>query len=71
MIGSRELHAVPIRVVSAEQFERNEWLAESLKMYCEYRCQICGHSFQPTYGVDYAEMHHIQYPRLAQRGSPL
>lgn len=46
------LHAVPTRVVSVEQLVRNERLAESLKTYYEYRCQICGHGFQPTYGVD-------------------
>ena len=66
MIGSRELHTVPTQVVPVEQFVGNGWLAESLKTYYAYHCQICWHSFQPTYGAEYAKTYHIQY--LSQCG---
>jgi hypothetical protein len=49
-----------------EEFIRNEWLATTLKVYYEHRCQICGKSFLPDYGVDLADTHHIHY--LAQGG---
>jgi len=49
-----------------EEFVRNEGLAESLKVYYEYRCQVCGKSFKPDYGIDLAETHHIHY--LAKGG---
>ena len=58
---------VPRRTVTVEQFERNQWLATSLKVYYEHRCQVCGKSFLPDYGVDLADTHHIHY--LA-RGGP-
>ncbi len=54
------------RVIS-EQFDRNQWLAESLKSYYEHRCQVCGNDFLPTYGTSFAESHHIQY---LQHGGP-
>jgi 5-methylcytosine-specific restriction endonuclease McrA len=47
----------------AEQFNRNQWLAETLKSYYEYRCQVCGNDFQPRYGTPFAESHHVQYLR--------
>lgn len=50
----------------ADQLDRNPWLADSLKSYYEHRCQVCGNDFQPTYGVQYSETHHIQY--LSQGG---
>jgi len=61
------LHAVPRRMVSVEEFVRNQYLADSLKSYYENRCQICGKDFYPDYGVAYSETHHVQY--LA-RGGP-
>jgi hypothetical protein len=61
------LHAVPKRMVSVEEFVRNQYLADSLKSYYENRCQICGKDFYPDYGVAYSETHHVQY--LA-RGGP-
>ena len=53
--------AVPKISVTEEWFVRNEWLAESLKSYYTYRCQIFGHSFQAVYGRDFVETHHIHY----------
>lgn len=61
------LHAVPRRMVSVEEFVRNQYLADSLKSYYENRCQICGKDFYPDYGFAYSETHHVQY--LA-RGGP-
>jgi hypothetical protein len=55
------LHPVPTRIVETERFERNPWLAESLKSYYDYRCQVCGIDFEPTYGVPVADTHHIEY----------
>lgn len=55
------LKPVPKRTVSLEEFIRNEWLAESLKVYYEYRCQICVKSFLPDYGANLADTHHIHY----------
>lgn len=52
--------------VKTEEFMRNKWLAESLKVYYEHRCQICGKSFLPDYGVNLADTHHIHY--LAKGG---
>jgi len=60
------LHPVPRTSVTVERFDRNPWLADSLKSYYDHRCQVCGNDFQPTYGVSYAETHHIQY--LAEGG---
>lgn len=61
------LKPVPTRQVTTEEFIRNPWLAESLKVYYGHRCQICSKSFLPDYGVDLAEIHHVHY--LA-RGGP-
>jgi hypothetical protein len=47
----------------ADRYNRNEWLAESLKSYYMHRCQVCGNDFLPTYGASYSESHHIQYLR--------
>lgn len=55
------LHPVPTRIVETERFERNPWLAESLKSYYGYRCQVCGNDFEPMYGVPVADTHHIDY----------
>lgn len=49
-----------------EEFNRNQWLAESLKSYYANRCQVCGHDFEPRYGEAFSESHHIQY--LSQGG---
>lgn len=60
------LHEVPRKMVTAEQFTRNQFLADNLKSYYENRCQVCGKDFLPDYGVAFSETHHIQY--LAQGG---
>lgn len=60
------LKPVPRQTITREEFVRNVGLAESLKVYYEYRCQICGKSFLPDYGVDLADTHHIHY--LAKGG---
>jgi hypothetical protein len=51
------------RTVSVEQFERNPWLAETLKSYYNHHCQVCDQDFKPRYGVAMADSHHIQYLR--------
>lgn len=53
--------------VVIERFTRNQWLAESLKAYYQYCCQICGKNFFTEYGVNYIETHHIHY--ISQNGS--
>lgn len=55
--------APPQRRMVAEGFDRNAYLAESLKSYYAHRCQVCGNDFLPTYGASYSESHHIQYLR--------
>jgi 5-methylcytosine-specific restriction endonuclease McrA len=60
------LKPVQKQTVMREEFVRNEGLAENLKVYYEHRCQICGKSFLPDYGVDLADTHHIHY--LAEGG---
>lgn len=45
----------------AEGFNRNAFLADSLKSYYGNRCQVCGNDFLPKYGKSFAESHHIQY----------
>ena len=51
------------RVVTGEQFVRNPALADTLKSYYDHHCQVCGNDFEPTYGVPFAESHHIHYLR--------
>jgi hypothetical protein len=58
------LKPVPKRQVTTDEFIRNPWLAESLKVYYGHRCQICTKSFLPEYGVDLAETHHVHYLSL-------
>ncbi len=48
------------------RYRRNPSLADTLKSYYHYRCQVCGHDFEPRYGQSIAESHHIQY--LSQGG---
>jgi hypothetical protein len=60
------LHEVPKRMVTVEQFTRNQFLVDNLKSYYENRCQVCGKDFLPDYGVAFSETHHVQY--LAQGG---
>lgn len=55
------IHPTLRKRVSVERFERNSWLAETLKVYYNHRCQVCGLDFQPTYNVGLADTHHIQY----------
>jgi hypothetical protein len=43
------------------RYRRNPALADTLKSYYRYRCQVCGHDFEPRYGHAIAEGHHIQY----------
>jgi hypothetical protein len=54
-------HPVPPRMVTERRYDRNRWLADGLKSFYEYKCQVCGNDFQPNYGVELAESHHIQY----------
>lgn len=48
-------------LVEETRFRRNPALAETLKSYYRYRCQVCGHDFEPRYGAEMAESHHVQY----------
>lgn len=57
------LNPVTKRREIADRFDRNQWLAESLKSYYTHRCQVCGNDFLPTYGTPFSESHHIQYIR--------
>ncbi|MCO5178141.1 MAG: HNH endonuclease [Thermomicrobiales bacterium] len=51
-----------IRFLTEEtRYRRNPALADTLKSYYHYRCQVCGHDFEPRYGQSLAEGHHIQY----------
>lgn len=52
---------VPPINVSEKRYHRNSWLADGLKSFYDYKCQVCGNDFQPTYGVEIAESHHIHY----------
>ena len=36
-------------------------IIEQLKKLYHYQCQICGYSFENTYGANYAEAHHIDH----------
>ena len=54
-------HQVPPKIVPEIRYDRNQWLADGLKSFYDYKCQVCGNDFQPTYGVEYAESHHIEY----------
>lgn len=51
------------RMIETSQFDRDIWLAEGLKAFYGYRCQVCGQDFTSIYGVPYAETHHIDYLR--------
>ena len=53
-------------LVEETRYRRNPALADTLKSYYRYRCQVCGHDFEPRYGHAIAEGHHIQY--LSQGG---
>lgn len=53
-------------LVEETRYRRNPALADTLKSYYRYRCQVCGHDFEPRYGYSIAEGHHIQY--LSQGG---
>ena len=53
----------PTRTVINEEFLRNPALADTLKSYYDHHCQVCGNDFEPTYGVPFAESHHIHYLR--------
>jgi len=57
------LHQVQKRAVTVEEFVRNQSLADSLKSYYTHRCQICAQDFEPRYGAQVADTHHIQYLR--------
>ena len=61
------LNPVPKQKIITEQYVRNQWLADSLKSYYAYQCQVCRQDFLQTYGVKVADTHHIQYLR---RGGP-
>lgn len=51
------------QLVETQKFDRDIWLAEALKAFYGYRCQVCGFSYTNIYGVSYAETHHITYLR--------
>lgn len=51
------------RVVLVENFDRNPALADSLKSYYDYHCQVCDFDFRPRFGQRVADTHHIQYLR--------
>lgn len=55
------LHPIQRRMVTVEEFDRNPWLADSLKSFYDHRCQVCGNDFEPIYGTPFSETHHIQY----------
>jgi hypothetical protein len=57
------LQPTPVRSTTQTIFVRNTALADMLKTYYDHHCQVCQHSFEPIYGVDYSETHHIQYLR--------
>ena len=46
---------------TVERYDRNASLAESLKAFYDYHCQVCAHDFAPIYSVKVADTHHIQY----------
>jgi hypothetical protein len=48
---------------TGQQYVRNQALADGLKLYYRNRCQICLQDFTTSYGVSFAEAHHIQYLR--------
>lgn|GEM_PF-506468 len=48
-------------LVEETRYRRNPALVDALKSYYRYRCQVCGHDFEPRYGHTIAEGHHIQY----------
>jgi hypothetical protein len=53
-------------LVEEMRYRRNPALADTLKSYYRYRCQVCGNDFEPRYGEALAESHHVQY--LSQGG---
>jgi hypothetical protein len=48
-------------LVDETRYRRNPALADTLKSYYRYRCQVCGNDFEPRYGESLAESHHVQY----------
>ena len=48
-------------LVEETRYRRNPALADTLKSYYRYRCQVCGHDFEPRYGESVVESHHVQY----------
>jgi hypothetical protein len=53
-------------LVEETRYRRNPALADTLKSYYRYRCQVCGNDFEPRYSTSLAESHHVQY--LSQGG---
>jgi hypothetical protein len=52
------------RVVQVEQFVRNEWLKDGSEFLLYLSLPDVWPQFQPVYGVNFIEIHHIHY--LAQ-----
>ena len=58
----RILQLSPVRTTRVEEHARrigNPWLGNALKTLYDHKCQICVHSFEPRYGVPYADTRFI------------
>ncbi len=56
-------------IITSESAQRNPLLADGLKSYYEFKCQVCGQDFRPRYDVSVADTHHIKY--LSEGGRDL
>ena len=52
----------PIKIIipEHEEYDRDQFLAESLKSVYDHRCQICGMNFRIKYDEPFSETHHIR-----------
>lgn len=48
----------------------NQSIISSLKIFYQYKCQICEQSFRPKYDVDLVEAHHIEEFIKSQNNDP-
>jgi hypothetical protein len=55
------VHTIRETRPALEGFSRNQHLSDSLKSYYASRCQVCGQDFEPRYGIQLADAHHIHY----------
>jgi hypothetical protein len=54
----RVIRLSPVRTSKVDEHVRrlaNPWLGNALKTLYDHKCQICVHTFQPRYGVPYAD----------------